>query len=81
MQVMQPMQRNLQALLCARMPHSAVTADIGTREKPSRYARSMLRALPFQTIGDVGRHGLELHVYCPELLHIAHRRDRRSPLA
>jgi hypothetical protein len=24
----------------------------------------MLR-LPFQTIGDIGRHGLELHVYCP----------------
>ena len=24
----------------------------------------MLRALPFQTIGDVARHGLELHVYC-----------------
>jgi hypothetical protein len=25
----------------------------------------MLRALPFQTIGDIGQHGLELHVYCP----------------
>jgi hypothetical protein len=25
----------------------------------------MLRALPFQTIGDIGRYGLELHVYCP----------------
>ena len=25
----------------------------------------MLRTLPFQTIGDIGRHGLELHVYCP----------------
>ena len=25
----------------------------------------MLRELPFKTIGDVGRHGLELHVYCP----------------
>ncbi len=25
----------------------------------------MLRALPFQTIGDVARLGLELHVYCP----------------
>ena len=24
----------------------------------------MLRELPFQTIGDIGRHGLELHVYC-----------------
>ena len=24
----------------------------------------MLRELPFKTIGDVGRHGLELHVYC-----------------
>jgi hypothetical protein len=24
----------------------------------------MLRELPFQTIGDVARHGLELHVYC-----------------
>jgi hypothetical protein len=24
----------------------------------------MLRALPFQTIGDIARHGLELHVYC-----------------
>ena len=25
----------------------------------------MLRELPFQTINDIGRHGLELHVYCP----------------
>jgi hypothetical protein len=25
----------------------------------------MVRELPFQTIGDTGRHGLELHVYCP----------------
>jgi hypothetical protein len=25
----------------------------------------MLRELPFQTIGDIARHGLELHVYCP----------------
>src|ERR1044072_8867000 len=25
----------------------------------------MLCALPFQTIGDIARHGLELHVYCP----------------
>src|SRR4029434_4551682 len=24
----------------------------------------MLRALPFQTIGDIARHGMELHVYC-----------------
>ena len=24
----------------------------------------MLRELPFQTIGDIVRHGLELHVYC-----------------
>jgi hypothetical protein len=26
--------------------------------------QGMLRALPFQTIGDIARHGLELHVYC-----------------
>jgi hypothetical protein len=25
----------------------------------------MLRALPLQTIGDIGRHSLELHIYCP----------------
>jgi hypothetical protein len=25
----------------------------------------MLRALPFQTVGDIGGQGLELHVYCP----------------
>ena len=25
----------------------------------------MLRELPFQTIGDIARHGLELQVYCP----------------
>jgi hypothetical protein len=25
----------------------------------------MLRDLPFRTIGDIARHGLELHVYCP----------------
>jgi hypothetical protein len=25
----------------------------------------MLLKLPFKTIGDIARHGLELHVYCP----------------
>jgi hypothetical protein len=25
----------------------------------------MLRRLPFQTIGDIDRHGLQLHIYCP----------------
>jgi hypothetical protein len=25
----------------------------------------MLRDLPFTTIGDIARHGLELHIYCP----------------
>jgi hypothetical protein len=29
------------------------------------YIECMLRPLPLQTIGDIGRHGLELHVYCP----------------
>jgi hypothetical protein len=35
----------------------------------------MLRELPFQTIGDIGRHGLELHVYCPSCY------STRRPLA
>ena len=54
----------LHALLRARMPQRAVIADIGTLGRARRYRRAMLR-LPFQSIGDVGRHGLELHVYCP----------------
>ena len=31
---------------------------------PAAQIGSMLRELPFQTIGDIARHGLELHVYC-----------------
>jgi hypothetical protein len=54
----------LQALLRARMPQRAVIADLGTPQKLRRYGRAMLRALPFQTIGDIVRYGLELHVYC-----------------
>jgi hypothetical protein len=34
------------------------------RERPRPRSRALLRALPFQTIGDIARHGLELHVYC-----------------
>jgi hypothetical protein len=52
-------------LLRARMPRRAVIADIAPLDKLRRYGWRMLRALPFQTIGDIGRHGLELHVYCP----------------
>jgi hypothetical protein len=52
------------ALLRARMPQRAVTADIGTLCRARRYFRAMLRELPFETIGDITRHGLELHVYC-----------------
>src|SRR4051812_34895986 len=55
----------MHALLRARMPQRAVTADTGTPEKPRRYVGNMLRALPFQTIGDIGRHGLALDVHCP----------------
>jgi hypothetical protein len=35
----------------------------------------MLCALPFQTIADIARHGLELHVYCPSCY------STRRPLA
>ena len=52
----------MHALQRARMPQRAVTADM-TREAAA-LVRAMLRALPFQTIGDIARHGLELHVYC-----------------
>jgi hypothetical protein len=57
------------------MPQRAITADIATPDKLRRYARTMLRALPSQTIGDIGRHGLELHVYCPSCY------STRRPLA
>jgi hypothetical protein len=41
----------------ARMPHHLLSL------KPDD-SRGMLRELPFNTIGDVGCHGLELHFYC-----------------
>jgi hypothetical protein len=34
-----------------------------------------MQRLPFQTIGDIARHGLELHVYCPSCY------TTRQPLA
>jgi hypothetical protein len=53
------------APLRARMPQLllSVQADDSTAAAP--YIASMLRELPFKTIGDVAAHGLELHVYCP----------------
>ena len=53
------------SLQCARMPQRAVTAEIATPDKLRRYGSAMHRVFPFQTIGDIGRHGLELDVYCP----------------
>lgn len=55
----------MHALLRARMPQRAVTGDTGTPQKPQRYLVTMLRALPLQTIVDIGRHGLALAVHCP----------------
>jgi hypothetical protein len=56
------------ALPRAGMPQRAVTADIGTLAELRRYGPAMLRALPFQTIGDIGWHGLETPRLLPELL-------------
>jgi hypothetical protein len=53
------------ALLRARLPQRAVIADIATQTICGVTVRTMLRALLIQTIRDIGRHGLELHVYYP----------------
>jgi hypothetical protein len=54
----------LHILQRARMPQRllSVQADDSRMAAPS--IEGMLRPLPFRTIGDVARHGLELHVYC-----------------
>jgi hypothetical protein len=59
--------RALDSTLLAR-PHAAPLAVSAGRCFESSHAlhrsHAALRALPFQTIGDIARHGLELHVYC-----------------
>jgi hypothetical protein len=40
----------------------SVQADVLRTTAPK--FEGMLRELPFKTIGDIARHGLELHVYC-----------------
>jgi hypothetical protein len=54
----------LQALLRARMPHHLLSVQADDSRMAAPQIEGMLRALPFKTIGDVARHGLELHVYC-----------------
>jgi hypothetical protein len=53
------------ALLRARMPHRLLSLQADDLRVAALYIAGMLRPLPFQTIRDIGRHGLELHVYCP----------------
>lgn len=53
------------ALLRARMPHPMLSVQADDWQRTGAYIEGMLRALPFQTIGDIIAHGLELHVYCP----------------
>ena len=58
------------------MPHRLPSVQADDSKTATLYIAAMLRALPFQTIGDISRHGQELHVYG-----IPHRRDaacRRS---
>ena len=55
-----PVNADRHASACA--PLLSVQADESRMAAPS--IEGMLRELPFKTIGDVGRHGLELHFYC-----------------
>ena len=52
------------ALLRARMPQPLLSVQSDETRTLAAHIGGMLRALPFQTIGDIARHGLELHVYC-----------------
>jgi hypothetical protein len=54
----------LLALQRARMPHRLLSVQVDVSREATLYIAAMLRALPFQTIGDIARHGLALHVYC-----------------
>jgi hypothetical protein len=47
------------------MPHRLLSVQADESRAATLHIAGMLRALPFQTIGDIARHGLELHVYCP----------------
>lgn len=62
MPVLQPAQRALHALQRARMPQLLLPMPPDSKAA-ALYIASMFRALPFQTIGDIVCHGLELHVY------------------
>jgi transposase-like protein len=53
------------ALQRPRMPQPLLSVQADVSRAAAIYVTGMLRELPFKTIGDVGRHGLELHVYCP----------------
>jgi hypothetical protein len=47
------------------MPQLLLSVQADDSTAAALYIASMLRELPFKTIGDVVAHGLELHVYCP----------------
>jgi len=55
----------LTALQRARVSHRLQSVQSDESRVAPLYIAGMLRALPFQAIGDIARHGLELHVYCP----------------
>jgi hypothetical protein len=46
------------------MPQPLLSVQPDESTRATAQIRSMLRELPFKTIGDIARHGLELHVYC-----------------
>jgi hypothetical protein len=56
----------LPALLRARMPQRLLSVQADVLRTTAPKFEGMLRELPFKTIGDIARHGLELHVYCSQ---------------
>ena len=54
----------MHALHRVRVPQPLLSVQADESRMAAPYIEGMLRELPFKTIGDVGRHGLELHVYC-----------------
>ena len=62
----------MQALQRARMPHRLLSVQADDWRTTAPQIEGMLRALPFQTIGDIARHGLELHRLLPDGLEVMH---------
>jgi hypothetical protein len=57
-------QQRLRALQRVRVPQPLLSVPADESRTAAAQIGGMLRELPFNTIGDIARHGLELHVYC-----------------